>query len=168
MDVVSYTIALGVSSMGWTEEYPANEPGLELTVMLRCRVCQSDHQASYAHPVRPRFINDNNKPEPDRSYSENKSSWFKFAIDSRISVQRSCSECGTMSVIPAKQQAALIAEADSWVTAEWLRESVEKMGLVAKRVPETYRFNALDVYEQKASKIKRIVGVERAFALQSV
>lgn len=115
-----------------------NQPGLALTVRLRCPVCPAECEASYARVITPKTVREGN------------SDWFGFTVNSRLANPRYCDGCGAGSIIPPNQQQALIAASNAALSLTWLRQAVADFAFDTKTIPETEDSWPREVYVAKA------------------
>lgn len=141
MDVHLWSVGLFPDSGNYDQQ-----PGLRLTVQLKCRICGEIHQACYAHSLTPLEVKEG---EAYHTYSQ-PASWFKFAVEARLALRRECLECGTLSVMPLPQRQPLIDEADCAVDITWLRTAVQRMNFEVVRIPDSETRYAHDEYRVAA------------------
>lgn len=147
MDVVRWMVSLKRFSDGYN-----GEPGLGLTLELKCRVCGETTIAGYASTIYPEEVAQGQRIS--ESHLGDRKNWFDFAIKHRLAKERSCAECGVVSVVPVRAQTELGKQTQGAVSAEWLRESVQYLALrvFQKRFRDggsTYEAYKADYNEQR-------------------
>lgn len=134
MDVVNWNAAV------WspTKQYK-QEPLMELSVTVKCPICQKDRSLEYWQPLVPSHVKDADQGSYRRTT-------LKYCAE-RLADPRYCQSCGVSSIMPPAQLQELIEWADKEVTVDWLRDCVKQLGCITGTktarapLPDDYDYN---------------------------
>lgn len=120
MDISSYRVSLNRHE-GW--------PFVTLAVMLHCRPCEVEVEASGRIALQPHNLAPSVPFWVGKGYGEDPSKpWNTWISKKVLAMPRYCRHCGDGSIIPDLQVDRLIAATDTFQDWEWLEQAAKKLG----------------------------------------